>query len=192
VAGKIMRVGFRLISVQDYHRMAEAGIFCPDERIELIEGQIIPMAAKGTAHTAAVTRIHRLFRNRLGDKVLLRLQDPIALNDYSEPEPDVALVRPDPLDYEDHHPTVADVFLVIEVADSSLKFDCEVKAITYAKSGISDYWVLDVTARKLHVFRLPSADGYQSETILLEEVAVAPIAFPDCEIRVEEMLRPKE
>jgi Uma2 family endonuclease len=92
-----MRVEFRLISVQDYHRMAEAGIFRPDERVELFEGQIIPMTAKGTAHTAAVTRIHRLFRNRLGDKVLLRLQDPIALNDYSEPEPDVALVRPDPL-----------------------------------------------------------------------------------------------
>jgi Uma2 family endonuclease len=184
-----MTVAFRLISAQDYHRMAEVGIFRPDERVELISGQVMRMAAKGTAHTAAVTRINRLFGDRLGARVLLRLQDPIALDNYSEPEPDVAIVKPDPLDYEEHHPTVADVFLIIEVADSSLKFDCEVKAIAYAKSGISDYWVLDVVGRKLHVFRLPTAEGYQSETILLEGVTVFPIAFPDCEIRVEEMLR---
>jgi Uma2 family endonuclease len=184
-----MTVAIRPISAQDYHRMAEVGIFSPDERVELISGQVMRMAAKGTAHTAAVTRINRLFGDRLGARVLLRLQDPIALDDYSEPEPDVAIVKPDPLDYEAHHPTVADVFLVIEVADSSLKFDCEVKAIAYARSGISDYWVLDVVGRKLHVFRLPTAEGYQSETILLEGVAVFPIAFPDCEIWIEEMLR---
>ncbi|MBW4515060.1 MAG: Uma2 family endonuclease [Timaviella obliquedivisa GSE-PSE-MK23-08B] len=70
-----------------------------------------------------------------------------------------------------------------------LKYDCEVKAIAYAKSGLSDYWILDVIARKLHVFRLPSPAGYQSETILLEEIIVSPLAFPDCEIRIEEMLR---
>jgi Uma2 family endonuclease len=186
-----MPVEFRMISVQDYHRMAEAEIFRPDERVELIAGQVIPMAAKGTAHSAAITRINRLLKGRLGDRVLLRLQDPIELDNYSEPEPDIALVKPDPLDYEDHHPTVSEVFLIIEVADSSLKFDCEVKAIAYAKSGVSDYWVLDVTARKLHVFRLPSSAGYQSETILLEEVAISPLAFPDCEIRIEEMLRPR-
>jgi Uma2 family endonuclease len=186
-----MPVEFRLISVQDYHRMAEAEIFQPDERVELIAGQVIPMAAKGTAHSAAISRINRLLKSRLGDRVLLRLQDPIELDNYSEPEPDIALVKPDLLDYEDHHPTVLEVFLIIEVADSSLKFDCEVKAIAYAKSGVSDYWVLDVIARKLHVFRLPSSAGYQSETILLEKVAISPLAFPDCEIRIEEMLRPR-
>ncbi len=186
-----MPVEFRLISVQDYHRMAEAEIFRPDERVELIAGQVIPMAAKGTAHSAAITRVNRLLESRLGDRVLLRLQDPIELDNYSEPEPDIALVKPDPLDYENHHPIVSEVFLVIEVADSSLRFDCEVKAIAYAKSGISDYWVLDVTARKLHVFRLPNSAGYQSETILLEEVTISPLAFPDCEIRIAEMLRPR-
>lgn len=184
-----MPVEFRLISVQDYHRMAEVGIFRPDERVELIAGQVIPIAAKGTAHSAVITRINRLLKSRLGDRVLLRLQDPIELDDYSEPEPDIALVIPDPLDYEDHHPIVSEVFLIIEIADSSLRYDCEVKAIAYAKSGLSEYWVLDGTARKLHVFRLPSSDGYQSETILLGEVTIAPLAFPDCEIKIEEMLR---
>jgi Uma2 family endonuclease len=184
-----MPVEFRPISVQDYHRMAESGIFRPDERVELIAGQVIPMAAKGTTHSAAITRVNRLLKSRLGDRILLRLQDPIELDDYSEPEPDIALVHPDPLDYEDHHPTVSEVFLIIEVADSSLRYDCEIKAIAYAKSGLSDYWVLDVTARKLHVFRSSSPAGYQSETILLEEITISPLAFPDCEIRIEEMLR---
>jgi Uma2 family endonuclease len=93
-------IAVRRLSVQDYHQMAESGILQPDERLELLEGQIIQMAAKGTAHSAAVTRIERLLRNRLGDRVLLRFQDPVRLNDYSEPEPDVAVVQPNTLFYE--------------------------------------------------------------------------------------------
>lgn len=185
-----MPVDLRLISVRDYHCMAEAGILRPEERVELILGQIIRMAAKGTAHSAAITRTRRLLESRLGDQVLLRLQDPIELDDYSEPEPDIAVVVLDPLDYEDHHPTVSEVFLIIEIADSSLQYDCEVKAPVYARSGIRDYWVLDVNRRQLHVYRLPSPEGYQSETVLAEEVAISPIAFPDCEIRVREMFCP--
>jgi Uma2 family endonuclease len=182
-------VEVRRLSVQDYHRMAESGILQPDERVELLEGQIIQMAAKGTAHSAAVTRIDRLFRNRLGDRVLLRLQDPVRLNDFSEPEPDVAVVHPNTLFYEDHHPIPSEVFLLIEVADTTLKFDREVKAPAYARSGIAEYWVLDVNGRKLHVYRAPGADGYQSEAILSEGLTVAPLAFPECVIAVREMLR---
>ncbi|MBW4582377.1 MAG: Uma2 family endonuclease [Tildeniella nuda ZEHNDER 1965/U140] len=187
----------RRLSVQDYHQMAEAGILQPDERVELLEGQIIQMAAKGTAHSAAVTRIERLLRNRLGvgiaspleNRVLLRFQDPVQLNDYSEPEPDVAVVQPNALFYEDHHPIPSEVFLLIEVSDATLKFDREVKAPAYARSGIAEYWVLDVNAHKLHVYRVPSADGYQSEAILSEALTIAPLAFPECVIAVREMLR---
>jgi Uma2 family endonuclease len=182
-------VAVRRLSVQDYHQMAESGILQPDERVELLEGQMIQMAAKGTAHSAAVTRIEQLLRNRLGNRVLLRFQDPVRLDDYSEPEPDVAVVQPNTLLYEDHHPTPAEVFLLIEVADTSLKFDCEVKALAYSRSGITDYWVLDVSDRKLHVYRVPSADGYQSEAILAEALTIAPLAFPECIIAVREMLR---
>jgi Uma2 family endonuclease len=113
----------------------------------------------------------------------------VQLNDYSEPEPDVAVVQPNPLDYEDHHPRPSEVFLVIEVSDSTLKFDCEVKAPAYSRSGIQDYWVLDVNARKLHVYRVPGATGYQSEAIVSEELAIAPLAFPDCTITINQMLR---
>lgn len=182
-------VAVRRLSVQDYHQMAESGILHPDERVELLEGQIIQMAAKGTAHRAAVTRIQRLFDKRLGDQVLICLQDPVQLDDYSEPEPDIAILVPDPLDYEEHHPTSSDVYLLIEVSDRTLKFDCDVKASAYARAGIAEYWVLDVNGRKLHVYRVPGADGYQSEAILSEEVTVIPLAFPDCVIAVREMLR---
>lgn len=169
--------------------MAESGILQPDERVELLEGQIIQMAVKGTAHRAAVTRIQRLFQDRLGNRVLICLQDPVRLDDYSEPEPDVAILVPDPLDYEDHHPTPSEVYLLIEVSDTTLKFDRETKAPAYARSGIAEYWVLDVNAGKLHVYRSPSETGYQSETILSEALTIAPLAFPECVIAVKEMVR---
>jgi Uma2 family endonuclease len=182
-------IALRRLSVQDYHRMMESGILRPDERVELLEGQILQMAAKGTAHSAAVSRIENGFRTRLGSAVLLRFQDPIRLNDYSEPEPDVAVVRPDPLYYEDHHPTPSEVFLLIEVSDSTLKFDLEAKAPAYARSGITEYWVLDINDRKLHVYRVPGAESYQSETILSEALSIAPLAFPECVIEVQELLQ---
>jgi Uma2 family endonuclease len=190
-------IAVRRLSVQDYHQMAESGILQPDERVELLEGQIIQMAAKGTAHSAAVTRIEQLLRQRLGfgtaspmeNRVLLRFQDPVRLNDYSEPEPDIAVVQPNTLLYEDHHPIPSEVFLLIEVSDATLKFDREVKSPAYARAGIAEYWVLDVNGRKLHVYRVPGADGYQSEAILSEELTVIPLAFPDCVIAVREMLR---
>jgi Uma2 family endonuclease len=185
-----MVLAIRLLTVQDYHRMAEAGIFHPEERVELIAGQIIQMVAKGTAHESAVTRTDRLLRNRISNEVLLRFQSPVQLDDYSEPEPDVAVVVPDALDYDDHHPTPAEIFLIIEVADTSFKYDTEVKAAIYAQSGILDYWVLDVNRRKLHVYRLPNPQGYQSETILAEDVQISPLAFPECIITLREMLRP--
>lgn len=182
-------IALRRLSVHDYHRMAESGILQPDERIELLEGQIIQMAAKGTAHRAAVTRIQRLFQAQIGDRVLICLQDPVQLDDYSEPEPDIAILVPDPLDYAEHHPTPAEVYLLIEVSDTTLKFDRERKAPAYARAGIQEYWVLDVNDRKLHVYRSPNQDGYQSETILAEELTIAPLAFPECVIAIKEMAR---
>ncbi|MDM9580705.1 Uma2 family endonuclease [Nostoc sp. GT001] len=192
-----MLTNIRLISVREYHQMAEMGIFHPEERLELIAGQIIRMSAKGTAHESAITRTERLLGQRLGDKVLLRIQSPVQLDDYSEPEPDISVVKLNPLDYEDHHPNASEVFLLIEIADSSLKYDREVKAmasptpraIAYSNSGIIEYWILDVNGRKLYMYRLPSPDGYHSESILAEDVTISPLAFPDCAIAIRELLR---
>ncbi|QSJ19063.1 Uma2 family endonuclease [Nostoc sp. UHCC 0702] len=180
----------RLWTVEEYHRMAEAGIFGADERVELLEGQIIWMIAKGTAHRSAVGRTDYLLKNRLGNRAWVSIQDPIKLNERSEPEPDIAVVKVDPLDYADHHPTPPEVYLIIEVADSSLKLDCQTKAKAYSKAGIKDYWVLDVINRQLHVFREPTQDGYLSVVVLPEDATISPLDFPDLSIAVLEMLPP--
>lgn len=179
----------RLLSVEDYHQMVRAGVLAPDERVELIAGQLYTMAAKGTAHSAAVTRIKRLLETQLGDRVLLRFQDPVQLDDYSEPEPDVAVVQVDSQDYEDHHPTPHEIYLLIEVSDTTFKRDYELKAPAYARSGILDYWLLDVSRQQLYVFRSPMAEGYASEVVLSENDTVSLLAFPDCKITVKDLLR---
>jgi Uma2 family endonuclease len=181
----------RLWTVEEYHRMAEAGIFHPAERVELIGGQIIKMIAKGTAHTAAVRRTARVLRNLLENQAEVYTQDPIQLDDFSEPEPDIAVVRLDPLDYADHHPTPAEIDLIIEVSDTTFKYDRETKAKAYAKSGIADYWVLNVNERKLHVFRELTQDGYQNEVIFSEESSVLPLQFPTLVIVIQEILPPQ-
>lgn len=180
----------RLWTVEEYHRMAEAGIFGADERVELLEGKIIWMIAKGTAHRSAVGRTDYLFKNRLGKQAWVSVQDPVRLNERSEPEPDIAVVKVDPLDYADHHPTPSEVYLIIEVADSSLKLDCETKAKAYSQAEIQDYWVLDVVNRQLHVFREPTPEGYKTEVVLAADAVIAPLEFPDLQIVVLEMLPP--
>lgn len=180
----------RLLTVAEYRQMATAGVLAPDERVELIEGQLFRMAAKGTAHSAAVTRIDRILSAQLANQALLRSQDPVQLSDFSEPEPDIAVVHLDPQDYEDHHPTPAEIFLLIEVADSTLKRDLELKAVLYARSQIPDYWVLDVQERCLYVFRQPTELGYAQQQVLQPEAVVAPLAFPGCQVRVGSFLSP--
>lgn len=180
-----------LLTVRDYHRMVESGILAADERVELIEGQIFRMAAKGTAHSAGVTRIDRICSQALEGLALVRLQDPVQLSDFSEPEPDVAIVNLDPLDYEDHHPTPAEIFLLIEVSDSTLKRDLDIKAPAYGRSGVGECWILDVKGRCLYVLREPGADGYGLKLVLGDGEAIAPLAFPDCPIQVSDFLRPQ-
>ena len=177
-------------TVKEYHKLGEMGIFNPEERVELLSGNIIKMSAKGTAHTSATRRTASLLRDLLGNQAAIYTQDPIALDDNSEPEPDIAVVRIDPFDYATHHPTPSEVYLIIEVADSSLTFDREIKAQIYARSGIADYWVLNVGDRQLHVFREPTENGYQSEVILAETASISPIEFPAFNIAIQEMLPP--
>jgi Uma2 family endonuclease len=183
-------LNLRLWTVAEYHRMAEAGILEDGERVELLEGQIIWMSAKGTAHTCAVGRIDRILQNALKNRAWVSVQDPITLNDKSEPEPDISVVKIDSLDYADHHPTPSEVYLIIEVADSSLKFDCETKGKAYSEAGISDYWVLDVVKRQLYVFREPTFQGYQSQVTLDADAVISPLEFPDFQINIQQMLPP--
>ncbi len=180
----------RLLTVREFHRMFELGILDDEERLELLEGQIVRMAARGTAHRATVTRLWKLLEIRLGDRALVCPQEPVELSDRTEPEPDLAVLKPDPLYYEDHHPFPSDIYLIVEVADTTLKKDCGLKATLYARAGIADYWVLDINARQLHVFRQPGIEGYQAHAILEDGDAIAPLAFPQAIVPVAEMLRP--
>ena len=177
-------------TVKEYRKLGEMGFFHPEERVELISGNIIRMSAKGTAHTSATRRTATLLRDLLENLAAVYTQDPIALDDNSEPEPDITLVRIDPFDYATHHPTPSEVYLIIEVADSSLAYDREIKAKAYARSGIADYWVLNVNDRQLHVFREPAVDGYQSELILGEYGSISLLQFPTVNIAIQAMLPP--
>ncbi|BAZ03840.1 Uma2 family endonuclease [Calothrix sp. NIES-3974] len=180
----------RLWTVDEYHRMAASGILDEDERVELLEGKIIWMSAKGTAHSSAVARSYKLFARLCDSFAWVISQDPITLNHYSEPEPDISVVKIDPLDYADHHPRPEEIYLIIEVADSSLKFDQEIKSKSYAQARIRDYWVLDVVNRQLYVLREPTDEGYQQEFILDENGIISPLEFPDLQIPVPQMLPP--
>jgi len=177
-------------AVKEYHKLGELGFFHPEERVELLSGNIIKMSAKGTAHTSALGRTDRLLQSLFANLAWVRMQDPIALDDNSEPEPDIAAVRIDPFDCATHHPTPSEVYLIIEVADSSLTFDREIKAKIYPRSGIADYWLLNVNERQLHVFREPAVDGYQSEVIFGENGSISPLQFPIVNIAIQEMLPP--
>lgn len=170
--------------------MSELGMLAPGERTELIAGQILLMTAKGTPHVTALQLLANALRDRLGDSALIRTQDPIQLDDFSEPEPDLAIVQGTVLDYADRHPRPQDVHLVVEISDSTLRQDCEVKDKLYALAGITDYWVLDVKNRQLHVFREPSEAGYIRHTILQASTQISPLAFPEITLAIQTMLPP--
>lgn len=178
-------------SVSEYHRMNELGILTTDERTELLAGHITLMAAKGTPHVTALRLLTRLFDSSFADQnAFVSTQDPIQLDDFSEPEPDLAIVQGNILDYTDHHPFPGQVYLVVEVADSTLKQDCEVKDKLYAQAGITEYWVLDLPNRQLHVFRSPSVQGYTCHLILREPNQVSPLAFPGLILNLTDILPP--
>lgn len=176
----------RLISTADYHRMAEVGILAADEQVELLAGQIVQKMPKGPAHSALCKRMEKLLERRLGDQALVRLQDPIQLDAYSEPEPDLAVVHPSENFYADRHPIPREVYLIIEISDTTLERDLGSKADLYAAAGIPDYWVLNIGGQQLHVFRDPGTDGYQRQLILRAQQPITPLAFPDCILTVQE------
>jgi Uma2 family endonuclease len=147
------------------------------------------MKTQGTGYATAITLAQKLLEKLLGDLVLVRVQLPIQLDNYV-PKPAIAVVMPDVLRYVDSHPIASEIFLLIEIADNTLKNDCEIQGPIYARSQIEDYWVLDINGRQLHVFREPSDDGYVSQMILSEDSTVALSAFSSCTFCVREMLQP--
>lgn len=177
----------RLFTVSDYYRMGDAGVFGPDERVELLEGEILRMNPIGPRHANCVDRLNHLFVSLLGDRAQVRIQNPVRLSEVSEVQPDVALVRRDR--DEAAHPGPSDVFLLVEVADSSVAFDRQVKLPRYARAGIPEVWIVDLTAAAVEVHREPRITGYATSTQLGAGGSIGPAAFPDVGIEVGDFLR---
>ncbi len=181
----------RLWTVEEYHRMAEAGILSPEERVELIEGQIIKMSPQLPPHATAVNCASDYLRELLRGRVTVRVQLPVTLKPESEPEsepePDIAIVQHPTRRYRDHHPTPGEIFLIVEVADTTLETECKNKAIAYAKAQIADYWIIDLKKRRVFVKRNPGQQNYWQETVLEEGVTITPLAFPNVSVSVEEL-----
>ena len=149
----------RRFTVYEYHRMAEAGILHEDDRVELIEGELSEMAAIGTRHFTSVNALTRLLVTEAGDEAIVSIQNPIRLNGNSEPEPDVAVIRL--RDYRDSLPGPEDVLSLIEVSDTTLSYDRNVKLPLYARSGIPEVWILDLTGELVERHTGPSGDIYR-------------------------------
>ncbi len=150
-----------LISAEAYHRMGEAGVFKPHERVELLDGRIYEMTPIGSRHADFVDRLNELFVKAAPLGVKVRIQNPILLAPKSEPEPDLALLLPREQPYAERHPGAQDVALVVEVADSSLEYDRQTKLPLYAAAGVPETWLFDLQNDRAEVFRRPSADGYR-------------------------------
>ncbi len=182
----------------EYYRAAETGIFRPDERLELIKGEIYQkVSPQNRPHIAAIIKGQRALQAAFGEGFHIQPQGPMQIDDESEPEPDLLVVPGDPEDYEDH-PTYAEAALVVEVAESTLRFDRGKKAALYAEAGVMDYWVVSTTERRLYVMRDPAAMpespwgfGYRSVTAYLETESAAPLRAPGASVSVADLLPKK-
>jgi Uma2 family endonuclease len=153
----------RLFTVDEYYAMGEAGVFAPHERVELLEGRIVAMAPIGPLHASAVDRLAALFAATFGGRAIVRGQNPVRLSAHSEPQPDIALLRPRDDFYARRHPGPADVFALIEVAVGSLAYDRGRKLRAYARRGIAEYWIVDLAKRRIESYRAPSAFAYEQQ-----------------------------
>jgi Uma2 family endonuclease len=178
----------RRFTVDEYYRMAEAGILHEDDRIELIEGEIVEMAPIGSNHASYVDRLAQLFFGLISGRAIIRVQSPIHLGEYSELQPDVTLLRARPDFYASAHPGPADILLLIEVADTSAAYDREVKAPLYARADIQEYWIVDLAEKSVEVYREPNPEGFRLIRLLRQGDRITPEAFPDVEIAIDDVL----
>ena len=178
----------RPFTVKEYDSMIEQGILTENDNIELLNGAIVEKMPKGTKHANFNDIIANLFFQKLGQKVWVRNQNPIWLDDFSEPEPDIVLVEPPFSKYFGKHPMPADIFLILEISDSTLSYDRTAKSAAYARAGIVQYLLLNVQERTLEDYREPSADGYQSKQTLRVEQTFNLVAFPDVILQAKDFL----
>lgn len=175
----------RKFTLEQYHKMAESGILTENDRVELIRGEIIEMSPIGRRHAACVRRLHKLFSEKLSLLAIVDTQNPVELSDRSEPQPDVVLLQPRPDFYEAGHPKAKDIFLLVEVADTTAETDRDVKIPLYAENGISEVWLVNINEQCVEVYREPLSTGYQNVQKFQRGQTLSIQAFPDIDITVD-------
>lgn len=170
------------MTVSEFLRMGTAGVFAPDDRLELIEGEILDMARIGSPHAGTVNAMNSAFVARAGGRYIVSVQNPVALDEWSLPQPDLALLKWREDAYRASHPTPESVLLIVEVADTTLDFDLGLKARLYARVGIAELWVADLARQAVHVCRGPSKQGYAFVTVRKAPDVLRPLAVPDVEL----------
>src|SRR5437588_4070736 len=183
-----VQVERRHFSITEYKRMAETGILSEDDRVELIEGEVVEMSPIGSRHAACVRRLDALFNQGLGGAAQVSAQNPVLIDDYSQPEPDVALLKPRDDYYSEEHPAARDVLLVVEVADTSVEYDRQVKAPLYARAGVGEMWLVNLQEDAVEVYTRPESGTYRDRKQFTRGDSISLTVIPGLTVGVEDIL----
>lgn len=176
-------------SVKDYYRMAETGVLRPDARVELLDGKIIDMSPIGPFHGSITKYLIKNLTASAQGRWLVAAQDPVRLDDHSEPQPDIMLLKPVSDFYRKRHPQPGDVYLLVEVSDTTLDADQTEKVPAYGRAGVAEVWIVNLIDSTVDVYREPNFTGYGSKTVLRAGDKARPLAFPDVSVDVAELLK---
>ena len=178
----------RLFTVRDFYQMAEAGILREDDRVELLAGEIVEMTPIGSRHAACVRQLQRAFHDQPWEAAIVSVQNPVRLDDHSEPQPDITVIRFRSDFYRDAHPGPNDVLLIVEVADTSADIDREVKVPLYARAGIPEVWVVDLAARAVDVYQGASPHGYERHRRMSTADRLTSDQLPSVDLAVSDLV----
>jgi len=182
-------VSKKLFTVDEFYRMSEAGILPEDGRFELIRGEIIEMPTPKPPHSGPVNRLNQLFSITLGKSVIVSVQNPIGIDEYSEPQPDLVLLKPRPDFYAESHPMPENVLLAVEISNTTVQYDSEIKGPLYAEAGIAEYWQVDIQKNVLIVRTNPKNGEYQDVQIFERGQTISLQGLPSVSFAVDEILR---
>jgi Uma2 family endonuclease len=184
----LVQIARRSFTVADYYRMAEAGILSEDDRVELLDGEVVEMSPIGSRHAACVDRLNRFLNSVKGPRFIVRVQNPIRLDEHSEPQPDITLLRVRSDFYAEAHPTPADVLIVIEVADSSVELDRQVKLPLYAQAEVPEFWLANLPNDTVEFYAQPSNGAYEVAKVFRRGETVTSQMVHNLQIGVDDIL----
>jgi Uma2 family endonuclease len=178
----------RHFTVDDLYRMAEAGILTEDDRVELIEGEVVEMSPIGSRHSGCVMRLTTLLTEQLGRSVVVNVQNPVILHEQAGPQPDLAALKPRADFYSESHPTSEDILLIIEVADTSVDYDRHVKIPMYARALIAEVWLIDLTQDVIELYQQPENGAFKQISIIRRGQALASAMLPSLQLNADDIL----